>query len=318
MIESNRIERPSAMRSRLAALAARSQRTAALPVAAVVAGLVLAALGLLRPAPRTLGSVPPGYVALVNQQPILLSDFIHEVQSRTEEPFAETTPAQRRHVLRVMIDEELLVQRGVALDLPETTNEVRDTMAAAVNAQVVAPLLAIAPTPRQLQAYYDAHRAKYTLGGTMTLHDLVLHYGGFEDADQTLSQAELDAAAAVYQLRSGASIDYVEQHYGFVDSGRVSDGTELDFAAKIHLGPKLYPVAASLDDGEVSDPVVTRDGVHVLVMYQRELPALASYSLVRPQVYSDYREAEFQRADEENLQVLRDEAQILVAKGYAE
>lgn len=318
MIQQHRTRRPSAFRQRLLALASRPRRTVALPVAGIVIGLAAAALGMLRPASRALTAVPPGYVALVNQEPILMSDFIAETQSLTQEPFGETTPEQRRQVLREMIDRELLVQRAVALDLPETTTEVRDTMAAAVNAQVVAPLLAIAPSARELQDFYDAHRAKYTMGGTMTLHDLVLHYGGYEDADQTLAQAELDAAAAVYQLRSGTPIDYIEEHFGFVESGRVSDGTELDFAAKIHLGPKLYPVAAALDDGEVSDPVVAPDGIHVLVMYKRQLPSLASYSAVRNQVYSDYREAEFQRADEENLQILRAEAQTLVAPGFSQ
>jgi len=318
MTQQNRAPRPNAYRQRLLALISRSRRTGALPIAGILVGLGAAALGLLRPAPRVLTIVPPGYVALVNQEPILMSDFIAETQSLTQEPFAQTTPEQREQVLRTMIDRELLVQRAVALDLPETTTEVRDTMAAAVNAQVVAPLLAIAPTAKQLQDFYDAHRAKYTMGGTMTLHDLVLHYGGFEDADQTLAQAELDAAAAVYQLRSGAPVDYVKEHFGFVESGRVSDGTELDFAAKIHLGPKLYPVAAELDDGEVSDPVVAKDGIHVLVMYKRELPSLAAYSMVRTQVYSDYREAEFQRADDENLRVLRAEAQILIARGFSQ
>lgn len=306
------------LKRRLHSLAARSRRTVLLPVAGIVVGLIAAAFGVLRPVERSATSVPPGYVALVNQEPILMSDFIHRVNSQTMLPFAKTTAAQRRRVLRGMINKELLVQRAVALDLPETTTEVRNTMAAAVNAQVVAPLLAIAPTKKQLEAFYDAHRSKYTKGGTMTLHDLVLHYGSYQDTDQTLAQAELDAASAVYQLRSGAPISYIKEHYGFVDSGRVSDGRELDFAAKIHLGPKLYPVAATLDDGEVSDPVVTKDGIHVLVMYKRELPSLASYSAVRTQVYSDYREAEFARADVENLKILRAEAQILIAKGYSE
>jgi PPIC-type PPIASE domain len=309
---------PGPFKHLLAALATRSRRTVALPACGIAVGLAVAALGVFRPAPRTLTSVPPGYVALVNQQGVLMSDFISQTESETQAPFAQTTPAERRKVLHEMIDEELLVQRGLTLGLPETTTEVRDTMAAAVNAQVVAPLLAIAPTDKQLRDFYDAHRAKYTTGGTMTVHDLVLHYGGFQDADQTLAQAELDAAAAVYQLRSGTPIDYIEEHYGFVSAGAQDQGEQLDFAARIHLGSKLYPVAAALGDGEVSDPVVEKDGIHVIVMDHRDLPALASFPVVRNQVYSDYREAEFQRADAENLRILRAEAQILVAPGDSE
>ncbi|MGH8259754.1 MAG: peptidylprolyl isomerase, partial [Steroidobacteraceae bacterium] len=169
-----------------------------------------------------------------------------------------------------------------------------------------------------LREFYDRHRAKYTIGGTMTVHDLVLHYGSYADADQSLAQAETDAAEAVYQLRSGAPLDYVEQHFGLVPSGRVSDGEELEFAAKLHLGPQLYKVAAELGDGEISEPVVAPDGVHILLMEQRQLPRPALFAAVREQVYSDYRAAQKQRAIADNLQVLRSQAKILLAPGHSE
>lgn len=289
-----------------------------MPSVGIAVGLIVAGAGLFRPAPAPIAAVPPGYVALVNQKGILTSDFINQTQTEAETSFDQTTPAQRRHVLHEMIDEELLVQRALVLDLPETTTEVRDAMAAAVNAQVGAPLLEIEPTDGELRAFYDRHRAKYTIGGTMIVRDLVLHYGTYADADQSLPQAETDAAEAVYQLRSGASLDYVMEHFGFVDSGRVSDGEELEFAAKIHLGPTLYPAAAALNAGEVSDPVVDKDGVHVLVMVERQLPRPAPFSAVRDQVYSDFRAQQKQRATAENLSILRSQAQILLAPGQSE
>ncbi|HTW38509.1 MAG TPA: peptidylprolyl isomerase [Steroidobacteraceae bacterium] len=310
--------RPGALRRALAVLAQRPARSAALPTCAVALGLLVAAFGLFRPAPPRLTAVPPGYVALVNQKGILLSDFIAQTQSETGAPFTETTPSERQRVLHEMVDEELLVQRGLVLDLPETTTEVRDIMASAVNAQVDAPLAAITPTDAELHAFYDTHRAKYTTGGTMTVHDLVLHVGGYEDADQSLAQAQTDAADAVYQLRSGASIDYVKEHYGFVDSGRVDNTEELDFAAKLHLGAKLYEAAGMLSDGEVSDPIVDTDGVHVLVMDHRQPPNVADFSTARNQVYSDYRDAQNRRGREQNLKILRSEAQILIAPGESE
>ena len=309
-----------------AALLVRLRRTLAdrprlewmLPAAGIIIGLAVAGLSLFRAAPRSIMAVPPGYVALVNQKGILTSDFIAQVQAEAGTTFDQTTPAERRHVLHEMIDEELLVQRALVLDLPETTTEVRDAMAAAVNAQVAAPLLEIEPTDEELRTFYDQNRAKYTIGGTMMLRDLVMHYGTYADADQSLPQAETDAAEAVYQLRSGATLDYIEQHFGFVDSGRMSDGEELELAAKLHLGPKLYPAAAALNAGEISDPVVDKDGVHVLVMQQRQLPRPAPFSAVRDQVYSDFRAVQKQRASHESLAILRSQAQILLAPGQAE
>ena len=201
-------------------------------------------------------AVPPGYVALVNQKGILLNDFRAQVELETTKHFADATPAERRRVLREMINEELLVQRAVVLDLPETANEVRATMAVGVNGQVAAPVLAYEPTDAELRAFYEKSRQNYATPGSMTLHDLVLRVGGYQNADQTTTQAQVDAAEAVYQLRSGASLDYVMAHFGFMPSGRAADGEELDFAAKLHLGEQLYAVAATMRDGEVSDPIV--------------------------------------------------------------
>lgn len=319
LVKPSRATKRASPAARLRRLLADRPRLAwMLPAGGIAVGLIVAGAGLLRPAPRPITAVPPGYVALVNQKGILTSDFITQTQAETGTTFDQTTPAERQRVLHEMIDEELLVQRALVLDLPETTTEVRDAMAAAVNAQVAAPLLEIEPTDDELRAFYDQHRVKYTIGGTMIVRDLVLHFGTYADADQSLPQAETDAAEAVYQLRSGAALDYVVQHFGFVDSGRVSDGEELDFAAKIHLGPKLYPVAAALNAGEISDPVVEKDGVHVLVMQQRQLPRPAPFSAVRDQVYSDLRAEQKQRASAENLSILRAQAQILVAPGHSE
>ena len=41
----------------------------------------------------------------------------------------------------------------------------------------------------------------------MSLRDLVLHVGGYQNADQSTAQAETDAAEAVYQLRSGVAVE---------------------------------------------------------------------------------------------------------------
>lgn len=301
-----------------AVLAYRPQRSALLPAAGILIGLLCAGIGLFHRTAREATEVPPGYVALVNQKGILMSDLIAQATTRFGKPFTEITRKERARVLRDMIDEELLVQRAVVLDLPETTTEVRDAMTGGVNAQVAAPILAIEPTDEQLRAYYDAHRSKYTADGSMTVRDLVLHVGGYENADQTAAQARIDATEAVYQLRSGVSIDYVMEHFGFLDSGKLQNETEPDFAAKLHLGDTLYAVAAKLNEGDVSDPVSDTDGVHVLVMERRRLPSTADFTSARNAVYADYREDMSKAAQRENVKILRSQAQIILGPGESE
>jgi hypothetical protein len=296
----------------------RPHRTVVLPVIAIIVGIIVAAAGLFRAAPVPQRSVPPGYVALVNQKGILMNDFIAQIQLETSKSYADATAAERSHVLHEMIDEEVLVQRGLVLDLPETTNEVRGSMVSALNAQVAAPILALVPTDAELHAFYDKNRQNYTGPGSILLRDLVLHVGGYQNANQSATQAQADATEAVYQLRAGTSIDYVMEHFGFVNSGRAGASEQPDFAIKLHLGDRLYQVATQLREGEVSDPVTDTDGVHVLVMMKHEFPKISEFSAVRDRVYLDWRSAQTKRATEQNAHLLRSQAQILLAPGQSE
>lgn len=307
------------MRTRLIALLTRRpDRALWLPGTAALTGVLIAAFALFRVPPATVTVVPPGYVALVNQKGILRSDFVTQTSTETSKEFEQTTPAERSTVLHEMIDEELLVQRGLALDLPETTTEVRETMATAVTRQAAEPQLAQPLTDAQLRAYYDQHSRDYETDGSMTLRDLVLHIGGYQNIDQSAAQGETDAAEAVYRLRSGDSPDYIIEHFGFVDSGRVYDGEQLEFAAKLRLGPKLYPVARLMSDGQVSDPITDTDGIHILVMEKRLPPHPVGFDAARDKVYTALRAAQTKQANQENLQLLRRDAKILLAPGMSE
>ena len=312
------IEHPRRLSRVLGVFARRPHRTLALPALGAALGLLIAGIGLFRAAPTPVTTVPPGYVALVNQRGILMSDFIKQTETETGGPFNEATVEQRRQVLREMIDEELLVQRSLALDLPELEEEARTALVDGVNAQVAAPILAQAPTDAELRAFYAAHRSSYAAGGDMRLHDIVLHVGGYQNANQSTAQAAADAEEAVYQLRSGAALDYVMQHFGFVDSGLMDSSEQTDFFAKLRLGPQLFQVASALRDGEVSEPVAAPDGVHVLVMERRRPPRFIEFEAARNDVYEAYRKAQMSRVQQENLKFLRGSAQILLAPGQSE
>jgi hypothetical protein len=254
-------------------------------------------------------------VALVNGRPVLQSDFATQVEAETSTPFGQVPPAKRARVLHDMIDEELMVQRSLALDLPENDVDVRQALVNGVEAQINAPVLAERITDDTLRAYYNAHRADYAADGTMRIRNIVLHVGGYENADQSVIQATEDATEAAYQLRSGASTDTVMTHYGFVDAPKADSGDQFDFAAKLHLGDTLFHLAQTMNSGDISDPVEQPDGVHILIMNARRPPRLASFDHVRASVYTAYRKAQQTRNESANLLFLRRNADIVLAPG---
>jgi peptidyl-prolyl cis-trans isomerase C len=296
----------------LARLRALRLPRGALPLLAMALGHALAGVGLLQQAPPWLTRVPPGYVALVNQHGILMSDYISQTATELEEPFTQATAAQRAQVLREMIDRELLVQRALALDLPETTIEVRSAMADAVRERAEADAVT-EPTEDQLRAYYEAHRDKYASEGSMMLRDLVLPLGG-----SGVAQAETAATEAAYELRSGANIAEVSDRFGLLDLDAEPMGPQPDYQVRKRLGPQLFHVAETLAAGDVSGPIVAADGVHLLVMQERLAPQIKDFAAARPEVYNDYQLATKQQAVDQELARLRRQAKIVLAPGMSE
>ena len=127
---------------------------------------------------------------------------------------------------------------------------------------------------------------------------------------QTLANIE-EAVRREIPLRVGL-ID------GILPDQHAAEGEELDFAVKLHLGDKLYQVASTLHDGEISDPVADYDGVHILIMQRHQFPKVADFPAVRDRVYLDFRNAAANHATEENLSLLRRQASIILAPGQAE
>ena len=138
-----------------------------------VSGLVLAAIGLFTAKGTSTLIVPPEDVALVNQQPIMRSDYLAQLRALYDVDLADATPAQRRAVLDDMIREELFVQRGAELDVAAADPAVRTDMVSAVEQQSATDAMTQLPNDDKLLAYYQAHKDRYSSEGYMQLHDVV-------------------------------------------------------------------------------------------------------------------------------------------------
>jgi hypothetical protein len=276
-------------------------------------GLAIAGFGLLTAKGTATKSVPPENVALVNQRPILRTDFIAQTEAELGKPFAEATVAERLKVLDEMVREELFVQRGLELDFPGTDPDTRTALVAAVEQQVVADVTTHQPADADLQKYFEENRANYSTEGTMTLHNLLLPKAKSSGPD-ALAAAQKAADA----LRAHTPLAEVENTYGLQElvPEHASD-EQFYFAQKIHLGEPIYERALALNEGEVSAPIAASDGVHLIQMIKHVKPLPLTFERVRSQVLNDYVTAAKKRLEDADLQYLRDKADILIADDYA-
>ncbi|WP_174296766.1 peptidylprolyl isomerase [Sphingomonas bacterium] len=282
-----------------------ARRSLILCVIGALIGLAVAGLGLFTAKGTRTFAVPAEDVALVNQVPILMSDYLGQLRALYDVSLREATPAQKRKTLDDMITEELKVQRGVELGMQSDTIEVRQALVGAVEAQTAADAVMAQPTEAELSGYYDANRAAFESEGVMRLADHVLH------ADAT--PREIDAAVAALR---GAGRDPLAADRIAPRSRLMGEGEEFYFAARLHLGDRLFAVARTLRPGEVSPPVRLPDGVHLMVMQENVVPVAAPFAAARDKVLASYIDAQSKTLTAANDRFLRKRADIQIADDY--
>jgi hypothetical protein len=290
-----------------------ARRSLVMLACGAVIGLAIAGFGLFTAKGTEVKVVPPEDAALVNQKPIIVSDYVTQLQGEFGVPISKATDAEKRKVLNDMINEELMVQRGLEIDLPGSDPDVRAALVGGVELQNSANVIAKQPTQAEMLTYYNQHKDRYRTQGVLTLHDLVLAPSPARNLDQTV--AVMKQAAA--DLRGGGDVEAVKARYGLAETGRVK-GEELDFAAKIHLGDKLYAAVVDAKPGEVTDPVIDTDGVHVMQVGKRLPSVQLTMEQASNQIFTDYKKDAQQAVQDANIRYLRGKAQILTAPGYVQ
>jgi parvulin-like peptidyl-prolyl isomerase len=287
------------------------RRSLILFAAGAMLGLGIAGFGLFTAAGTKVSGVPAEDVAMINGRHILRSDFITQAQIETALPFDQTSKQQRLKVLNEMIDEELLVQRGLEVDLAASDPDVRMAEVTGVQLQVDADVLASQPSDDELQAYFNEHTDKYAGEGIMALRDLVIR-----PDDSTPDEAMAKAKQAAEAFRKGGDSDNIAATYDLKDSGKIERGDLFDFAVRIKLDPTLYRAAQKLSARQASDPIKDGNDIHVLLMEKHDAPAARSFADARDAVMQDYKKDEQTRVENANLRYLKGKAEIQLSPEF--
>lgn len=285
---------------------AQSRRALTLLALGAAAGVALAASGLVTVKPGS--SLPDGAAARVNGELIRSEDYERTLAGLAGDRRDGIAADDRRHVLNRLIDEELLVQRGVELGLARHDRKVRADLSAAVIASVVAESEDVQPTPTELRAFYDENRAFFTRPGRLRLRQVFIQPGAAMNETAAHERAE----QATRRLRAGEPFDAVRAALGDTEISPLPDA--LLPAEKLidYIGPTALQAALGLAGGEVSDPVRSGTGFHVLQMVERQTDVTPPFAEIQPQVLAEFRRGAGDRALRSYLDDLRTRATIVV------
>lgn len=287
-----------------------SSRALILCACGALGGLGIAAYGLFTASGTSTAAMAPENIATVNRRPILRSDFMTQLEMETGKSLREASREEQLHVLDEMVREELLVQRALELDFGETDQNARNALVTAVSDQAIAEVTTSQPSPQQLREYYDRNPLRWASEGTMSLRDFIVsptRHG----PDTPLLRAQTLAR----QLRGGSPAAELVARHEIQEVSHQID--EYYFTLAYRLGGPLFDAVRSLHAGEVSEPVQSKDGVHLVLVEKNDMPIPYSFEQAYSRVSSDFNSDAQTKRMANTIQFLRNRSTIQIAADYA-
>lgn len=280
-----------------------------LAVGAVV-GLALAAHGLIADDVRRTDALPKGVVARVNGSDILTDDYLRLVAGLERDTRESADAKVRRHVLDRMIDEEVLVQRGLELGLAESDRRIRANVTAAMIRSILVEVEDQQPDPEELRAFYAGQRDFFTQPGRMRVHQLF-----FRVPDPAQQEAVFERARRVRAaIAPGQLVSELRDEFGDPEISPLPDALLPAAKLREYLGPTALRAVLELEVGEVSPPVRSGTGYHLLQLVEHEPPRTPEFSEIESQVRNEWQRRAGDRALRGYLDALRESAEIVIVK----
>jgi parvulin-like peptidyl-prolyl isomerase len=243
----------------------------------------------------------PAVVARVNGSAIGAREFEQAVERLALDTREVPGEADRAHVLERMIEEELLVQRGVELGLLHSDRAVRAALVSALIDAVVAEAASAEPDESQLREFYARNGGYFARPARLHVRQVF-----FRSGPDALERAE----SARARLEAGEPFAAVRDSGGDPDLSGLPDAPLPPAKLRDYLGPTLASAAEGLVPGRWSRPLTSPAGVHLLGLVASEPAAAPPFQSVRAQVAAELRRREGDRALREYLDALRAGAEI--------
>ena len=325
-----------------------------LPVALLLTGSGLAQSRPMTPESPYGGSTIEEIVARVNDQIISKSDYDralseHDQELRQRGASMQDISESHKDLLRDLIDQQLWLAKGKELGITGETelvnklNDIRkqynlatmedlekaareqgvsfEDFKANIRNQIVTQEVMrdevgrkIAPTPGEIQRYFEAHKQQYEQPESVKLSEILISAGSQPDDAQKLAEAKAKADDIEARLHSGG--DFSQLARSFSEGTTAAEGGDLGQYKRGQLNKIFEDKTFGLKTGEVTDPILTKQGYVILKVNQHVPGGIPQLKDVENDVEQNYFEEKAGPAMRTYLAQMRDEAFIQVKPGY--
>ncbi|MCB1153495.1 peptidyl-prolyl cis-trans isomerase [bacterium] len=234
--------------------------TLAILVAGTAIGVAIGWLG--RPADK--GSDAEA-IAVVDGVPIPRTHYeraLAALQADRREPLSDE---DRRHVLDRLIDEELLIAHALDMGLARRDRRVRAELVSAVVQAQLALAADESVGEDELRAFFERNKDWFTPVAKMRVWSM-----WWSAPDEATHAAALAEARRIReQVRNADDFARLRKAHADKEVAPLPDGLLPPHKIQQYIGPTATDTALAMRAGQVSEPIVTADGVRLVFVVER-------------------------------------------------
>lgn len=257
-----------------------------------IAGLIMAGYGFLRQT-EVRDDLPNSAVARVNDALISRDNYERALARLATESAEAPAMENRAWLLERLIDEELLVQRGLELGMAQSDGEVRNAIANSLIASVTAEADAASPGDAELEQHLADNADRFSFVAKIAVE-------GWQTDDEVVAQNFVNG------LRGSGKAEMNTAIRAIPDLPAALMPIEI---LRDYLGPGIAAATAEMPVG--SSAVFARRGRWLVVRITRKESAVVTdLSSIRNRVLIDYRRSLADETLQNYLDDLRDKAKV--------
>ena len=283
------------------------QRANWLLVIGATIGIALAASGLLEDPKPALGMQT---LAMVNGAGIDKAQYLRFLDLLAKEKRSPLSKDDQRSVLQRMIDEKLLLERGIEIGLTESSPQVRKLIVQQVMQLVLSESETEQSDEQDLRDFYQDNLAYFTVPPRLQVQRMLFKNIASKDNNQTRAQQAFDA------LVSGDLYLDVKKQYADADLLSIPNEPLPKHKLLQYLGPIQTNIALALNSGELSEPVIDGDNVAIIIVINHVKANARPFEEIRPQVQSEFERRRGDDALATYLEDLRTIAEITIDEKF--
>lgn len=277
-------------------------------LAGALLGLTAALATVVAPGRTRSIVVPTDAVALVNGKPLRRATVARAAALVASDRKANASAVTTDTIVKRLVEEELLVQRALAVGIVDADANVRRAIVRAMLDSIVLEAESSAPEDGELREFFRSNHELFVASPRLEVERVV-----FRERAQGPTPRERAAAAAA-ALRDGAPLDQVRATYGDAAAIALPDGPLSPSELAEYLGPTAAERLATVPLGTVTPPIVGDDGLQVLRLRSRLPAPPLTFEADRELVEAAYRKHRVDEALRDYLERLWSTADVSIAQ----